>query len=469
MTRWIFFIILILVVFVTTTFIVEFDLTKLTGASLLKTITIFNKPQSPLICMNGNSTTTCPTYSPEKIEHDDSKAESCPEYFRWIHQDLKPWESTGITRDMVERGKNISHFRLVVIDGKAYIEKYAKSYQTRDMFTIWGILQLLRLYPGKIPDLEIMFQCGDKTMVKKNSFQDMLPPPLFHYCGDKNSFDIVFPDWTFWGWAELTIRPWEQTLENIKEGNKLVKWKDRLPYAFWKGNPSVSNIRKNLIKCNVSDDQHDWNARIYTIQWQNEKANNFQNSKLEEQCTYRYKIYVEGATWSVSEKYIIACDSMTMFIEPRYYDFFTRNMVPLKHYWPISSKNMCEDIEFAVNWGNTHIDKAQAIGKGGTNYILENLKMKYVYDYMFHLLNEYAKLMRFKPTIPEGAIEICSETMACPIRGLRKRLLMESMVNSPSHIPPCSMPPPYKPQALQLLIQQNEDLIKKVKTRVMDN
>ncbi|OIW02055.1 hypothetical protein TanjilG_21104 [Lupinus angustifolius] len=156
-------------------------------------------------------------------------------------------------------------------------------------------------------------------------------------------------------------------------------------------------------------------------------------------------------------------------VKPRYYDFFTRNMVPLKHYWPISAKNMCEDIEFAVNWGNTHIDKAQAIGKGGTNYILENLKMKFVYDYMFHLLNEYAKLMRFKPTIPEGAIEICSETMACPIRGLRKRLLMESMVNSPSDTPPCTMPPPYKPEALKMLIQENEDLIKKVKTRAMDN
>jgi hypothetical protein len=70
----------------------------------------------------------------------------------------------------------------------------------------------------------------------------------------------------------------------------------------------------------------------------------------------RYKIYAEGATWSVSNKYIIACDSMTMFIEPRYYDFFTRSMLPLKHYWPISFKNMCEEIKYAVDWGNAHLD-----------------------------------------------------------------------------------------------------------------
>jgi len=70
---------------------------------------------------------------------------------------------------------------------------------------------------------------------------------------------------------------------------------------------------------------------------------------------FRYKIYAEGATWSVSEKYIIACDSMTMFIEPKYYDFFTRNMLPLQHYWPISIRNMCEEIKYAVDWGNSHI------------------------------------------------------------------------------------------------------------------
>lgn len=64
--------------------------------------------------------------------------------------------------------------------------------------------------------------------------------------------------------AELNIRPWETTLNNIQEGNKLVKWKDRVPYAFWKGNPEVSKIRKELIKCNTSD-QHDWNARIYNV------------------------------------------------------------------------------------------------------------------------------------------------------------------------------------------------------------
>ena len=58
----------------------------------------------------------------------------------------------------------------------------------------------------------------------------------------------------------------------------------------------------------------------------------------------------------MSEKYILACDSMTLFIEPTYYDFFTRSMVPMKHYWPISIESICKEIEDAVDWGNTNPD-----------------------------------------------------------------------------------------------------------------
>ena len=46
--------------------------------------------------------------------------------------------------------------------------------------------------------------------------------------------------------------------------------------------------------------------------------------------------------------------------------------------------------------------------------------MDYIYDYMLHLLTEYAKLLRYKPTIPENAVEICTESMACPAQGLHR-------------------------------------------------
>lgn len=130
--------------------------------------------------------------------------ETCPEYFRWIYEDLRPWMDKGITRATVEKARPTASIRILVVDGKVYIEKYRGVVHPRDEFTIWGILQLLRMYPGKLPDLDLMFECRDRPIIKAHQYQgpnaSTAPPPLFHYCGDDTTLDIVFPDWSFWGW-----------------------------------------------------------------------------------------------------------------------------------------------------------------------------------------------------------------------------------------------------------------------------
>ncbi|CAL5364372.1 unnamed protein product [Camellia sinensis] len=420
------------------------------------------KIEIPLNCSSSNLTRTCPTnYYPTRFhlqdDQDRSSPAMCPEYFRWIHEDLRPWRETGITRDMVERAKRTANFRLVIVNGRAYIEKYRRAFQTRDIFTHWGILQLLRRYPGKLPDLDLMFDCVDWPVIKSMDYRGpnaTSPPPLFRYCGDDATLDIVFPDWSFWGWPEISIKPWEGLLEDLKGGNKRKGWMEREAYAYWKGNPVVAATRMDLLKCNVSD-KHDWGARVYAQNWIQESQQGYKQSDLASQCIHRYKIYIEGSAWSVSEKYILACNSVTFVVKPHYYDFFTRGLMPVHHYWPIRDNDKCRSIKFAVDWGNNHKQKAQAIGKAASDFIQEDLKMDYVYDYMFHLLNEYAKLMRYKPTVPKKAIELCSEIMACRAEGLQKKFMMESMVKGPAtDTSPCTMPPPYDPHALHSLLRR---------------
>lgn len=420
------------------------------------------KIEIPLNCSSSNLTRTCPTnYYPTRFhlqdDQDRSSPAMCPEYFRWIHEDLRPWRETGITRDMVERAKRTANFRLVIVNGRAYIERYGRAFQTRDIFTQWGILQLLRRYPGKLPDLDLMFDCVDWPVVKSMDYRGpnaTSPPPLFRYCGDDATLDIVFPDWSFWGWPEINIKPWEGLLEDLKGGNKRKRWMEREAYAYWKGNPIVAATRMDLLKCNVSD-KHDWGARVYAQNWIQESQQGYKQSDLASQCIHRYKIYIEGSAWSVSEKYILACNSVTFVVKPHYYDFFTRGLMPVHHYWPIRDNDKCRSIKFAVDWGNNHKQKAQAIGKAASDFIQEDLKMDYVYDYMFHLLNEYAKLMRYKPTVPRKAIELCSEIMACRAEGLQKKFMMESMVKGPAtDTCPCTMPPPYDPHALHSLLRR---------------
>lgn len=144
----------------------------------------------------------CPRASPIKPEF-SSSSESCPEYFRWIHEDLRPWKESGITRKMVERAREVADFRIVIVNGRVYFEKYKPTFQKRDMVTLWGILQLLSFYPGMLPDLDLVFECGDQPVIQRSDYgksKDSIPPPLFHYCKNDSSLDIVFPDWSFWGW-----------------------------------------------------------------------------------------------------------------------------------------------------------------------------------------------------------------------------------------------------------------------------
>ncbi|KAL2478770.1 hypothetical protein Fot_47784 [Forsythia ovata] len=393
----------------------------------------------------------------------NSPSESCPEYFKWIHEDLRPWKVTGITKEMVEKAKEKAHINIVIVNGRVYTEKFKEVFQTRDAVTIWGILQLLRLYPGKLPDLDFMFECGDKTVIKKRDYGRSKalypPPPMFHYCGDDSSFDIVFPDWSFWGWPELNIKPWEILKEDMQEGNSRIKWSDREPNAYWKGNTNLSAARRDLVKCNASE----WNTRIDKVDWVHERKHGFKTADLASQCTHRYKIYVEGVSWSVSEKYILACDSMSLIINPRYYDFFTRSLLPTIHYWPINEHNKCKSIKFAVEWGNKHMNKAQEIGKTGSKYVQEQLRLKYVYDYMFHLLNEYSKLMKYKPTVPKGAVEVCSETMVCSVKGSRKKFRKHSMVKDPADSSPCTIPSSYYPAELEEFLERKKNLTKQVR------
>ncbi|KAG2660182.1 hypothetical protein PVAP13_1KG411200 [Panicum virgatum] len=417
---------------------------------------------------NASSASTCAAVpDPPPLPATANASSTCPAYFRFIHEDLHPWRAAGgITRAMVDQARATANFRLVVIRGRAYIERIAPAFQTRDLFTIWGMLQLLRRYPGRVPDLDLMFDCVDWPVVHADQYEGenaTVLPPLFRYCGDNETLDVVFPDWSFWGWPEINIKPWNALQKELGRGNKRVKWMDRKPYAYWKGNPDVAATRQELVKCNVSK-EHEWNARIYKQDWLKEIKAGYKQSDLSSQCTHRYKIYIEGSAWSVSEKYILACDSMTLVVTPKYYDFYSRVLMPMQHYWPVQDDNKCSSIKFAVDWGNSHRQKAQKIGKQASNLIQKELSMDYVYDYMFHLLTEYAKLLRFKPTKPPEAVEVCSESLACQAIGREKKFMEDSMVRSASNAGPCNLQPPFSPEEFEALKRRREKTMKQIET-----
>lgn len=88
--------------------------------------------------------------------------------------------------------------------------------------------------------------------------------------------------------------------------------------------------------------------------------------------------------------------------------------------------------------------------------------MENVYDYMFHLLNEYAKLFKYKPEIPPNAVELCSEMLACPAHGNWRKFMEETMENSPADSPPCILPPPFELLDLEAFTEEKMAAVKEV-------
>lgn len=95
--------------------------------------------------------------------------------------------------------KDSAAYRVIVSEGALYVDFYYACVQNRMMFTVWGLLQLLKRYPGIVPDVDMMFDCMDRPVVNRTEHAAR-PLPLFRYCTTSAHFDIPFPDWSFWGW-----------------------------------------------------------------------------------------------------------------------------------------------------------------------------------------------------------------------------------------------------------------------------
>lgn len=102
------------------------------------------------------------------------------------------------------------------------------------------------------------------------------------------------------------------------------------------------------------------------------------------------------------------------------------------------------------------------MGESGADFAMTNLSMPVIYDYMFHLLTEYAKLQRFEVQVPPGAVEICAESWACPADGIVKKFMEDTLVKTPSNTLPCTLAPPYQPQQLKEFMQRKDNITRQV-------
>jgi hypothetical protein len=80
------------------------------------------------------------------------------------------------------------------------------------------------------------------------------------------------------------------------------------------------------------------------------------------------------------------------------------------------------------------------VGRAGSEFVKAEVSMERVYDYMLHLLREYAKLQDFEPVPGSDFVELCPDAFLCVSPPQERPFLEASRVHSPSKSPPCSFP-----------------------------
>lgn len=106
--------------------------------------------------------------------------------------------------------------------------------------------------------------------------------------------------------------------------------------------------------------------------------------------------------------------------------------------------------------------QAEAVGKRAQQ-LMESLSIDRVYDYMFHLISEYAKLQDFKPVPPSTAQQVCEESLLCFADDKQKEFLEKSAVTGSSSTPPCTLIKRPNPNFFTIWNDQKRKIIDNVK------
>jgi hypothetical protein len=73
-------------------------------------------------------------------------------------------------------------------------------------------------------------------------------------------------------------------LEEMANETRRLPWSEREPYAFWKGNPSVSAAIEDLFRCDSTRDH----IKVFRQDWGAAIRNGFKDSNLAKQCRWVY-------------------------------------------------------------------------------------------------------------------------------------------------------------------------------------
>lgn len=318
-------------------------------------------------------------------------------YQQWIQRDFQPWRAAGISTELVDAYALSGKWheclgevlRFQIINGSLWIdhlsERHAGWYPARlgpgalsgkgkIPYAILALLDVLRHYPGQIPDVDAIIHTSDFSCIKATpGGLQPLGPPILGYNSDPAHEDVPFPDYSYWGHEYTRLRDeyfyywhgWDLQYKWIRELYQNTSLVDRQPEAIWRGRvadddyPERDALRRAYQKCPA---QLSKQGRADDAALINQR---FDVDQISDNCRFRYVVYLESMAWSTNGRHKFSCGSVIISNKMGYYEFFTRALQPGVHYVEVDPHNLCDDLVNKVRYMNEVLEASPTNKFGG--------------------------------------------------------------------------------------------------------
>ncbi|GAB4824253.1 hypothetical protein N2152v2_011299 [Parachlorella kessleri] len=293
-------------------------------------------------------------------------------YLPWIHKDLARWRHGGIgiskamvdkaharVRDCTAWSQQPFWIRFQVVDGKLYVEHWDApqghypaelgrgwvSAKARLPYAILALMDVLREFPGEIPDLDAVLGLQDSPCIVLEGNDSQQPaPPAFGFTGAPWAADLPFPDFTYYGHeVGLGLEDekgqwlfgWDAQLDHYIHKWSSPLW-DRIPRLVWRGRTTGmrDQPRKYFAVCphELRQQNDSGSAHLFNTPGSGGLAMGEGHIHLDTMCQYMYQAYLEAAAYSSNLKQKLACRSVVLTPYIQHYEFWSRELRPGKHY-----------------------------------------------------------------------------------------------------------------------------------------
>ena len=294
-----------------------------------------------------------------------------------INKSLTKYQN-GITMEQVV---NTRLTRIQIVNEKLYLLSSEQIVGRRQAHTISLLLDLLKIYKGRVPDVDFLLSTVDKP---PNENLNIAPVFTFNKYKNENTLAIPFKIHGMQDVFALSVGSYDST----------YKFENKMPKAVWRGNDN-GQIRKDIYK---------WTRKHSEIDYEFTSTNYMSMSKQEH--LYKYILDVDGFAWSSRFIQLLNMDMVIVKQESTMTDF-CNEMIPESMYLTFSNEsNLVNAIQFLIQKGDEYalnmINQRRTFAK---RYCSKDAQMMY----MFTLLNMYANLQRFKVVKDTKAVYVSND------------------------------------------------------------